>query len=152
MAELKGNITTTHMALLRKAAIQLKLVRNMPIKGTMRCAMVLLGLLLGLWCHTMHECVFLHAKPWTPDGQKSIFTTVIHYWRSTLRQFGRARTIDEYDVTMPVSYIRVTPQINCNDVTVSNQKRLSLATMAKSVIDNCFSGIVCSGHQIACKK
>ena len=50
------------------------------------------------------------------------------------------------------SYIRVTSQINCGDVTILNQKRVSLATMAKSAIDNCFSRIVCSGHQIACKK
>ena len=53
---------------------------------------------------------------------------------------------------MPVSYIRVMSQFNCGDVTILNQKRLSLATMAKSAIDNCFSRIVCSGHQIACKK
>ena len=48
------------------------------------------------------------------------------------------QSIDEYDVTMPVSYIRVTSQINCGDVTILNQKRLSLATMAISAIDNCF--------------
>ena len=72
--------------------------------------------------------------------------------KDRLRPFARARTIDEYGVTMPVSYIRVTSQINCGDVTILNQKRLSLATMAKSAIVNCFSGIVCSGHQIACKK
>ena len=72
--------------------------------------------------------------------------------RSPLRQFVHARTINEYDVTMLVSYIRVTSQINCGDVTILNQKRLSLTTMAKSAIDNCFGGIECSGHQIACKK
>ena len=33
-----------------------------------------------------------------------------------------------------------------------NQKSLSLATMAKSAIDNCFGEIECSGHQIAGKK
>ena len=53
---------------------------------------------------------------------------------------------------MSVSYIRVTSQINCGDVTILNQKRLSSAPIAKSAIHNCFSGIVCSGHQIACKK
>ena len=94
------------------------------------------------------EISFLHAKPWIPGGDISIFTAVIHWWRSPLHQFARARTIDEYDITMPVSYIRVTSQINCGDVTILNQKRLSLATMAKSAIDNCFSRIVCSGHQI----
>ena len=65
------------------------------------------------------------------------------------------RTIDEYDVTIPVSYICVTSQISCGDITILSQKRLSLGTMAKSAIENCFSGIVCSGHQhdqIACKK
>ena len=53
---------------------------------------------------------------------------------------------------MLVSYIRVTSQINCGDVIILNQKRLSLATTAKSAIDNYFGGIECSGHQIACKK
>ena len=33
-----------------------------------------------------------------------------------------------------------------------SQKRPSLAVMAKWAIDDCFSGIVCSGHKIACKK
>ena len=31
--------------------------------------------------------------------------------------------MDEYDVTMPVSYILVISQINCGDVTISNQKK-----------------------------
>ena len=53
---------------------------------------------------------------------------------------------------MLVSYIHVTSQINCGDVTILNQKRLSLATTVKSAIDNCFGGIEWSGHQIACKK
>ena len=35
---------------------------------------------------------------------------------------------------MPVSYIRVTSQINCGDVTMLNKKRLSSVTMAKSEI------------------
>ena len=83
---------------------------------------------------------------------RSIFAAVIHQWRSPLRQFARARTIDEYDVTMPVAYIRVTSQINCGDVTILSQKILSLATMANSAIDNWISRIVCSWHQIACKK
>ena len=95
---------------------------------------------------------FLHARPWVPGDEIAIFTAVIHLWRSPLRQFARARTIDEYDVTMLVSYICMTSQINCGDVTILNQKRLSLATAAESAIDNCFGGIECSGHQIACKK
>ena len=35
-----------------------------------------------------------------------------------LRQFARARTIDEYDVKMLVYPVRVTSQINCGDVTM----------------------------------
>ena len=69
------------------------------------------------------------------------------YAYTALRQFAHGRTIDEYDVTIVVSYIRVTSQINDGDVTILNQKRLSLATTAKSAIDNCFGGIECSGHQ-----
>ena len=95
---------------------------------------------------------FLHARPRIPDDEITIFTVIIHWWRSHLRQFARARTIDEYDVTVLVSYIRVMSQINCSDVTILNQKRLSLATTAKSAIGNCFGGIECSGYQIACKK
>ena len=54
---------------------------------------------------------------------------------------------------MPVPDVRVTSQINCGDVTILSQKRPSLATMAKSAIDNLFfSGILCSGHRIVCKK
>ena len=72
------------------------------------------------------------------------FMTLVAFWVD-------ARTIDEYDVTMLVSYIRVTSQINGGDVKILNKKRLSIATTAKSAIDNCFGGIE-SGHQIACKK
>ena len=64
------------------------------------------------------EPIFLQAKPWISGYDKSIFMVHIHYWRSPLRQFARARTIDEYNVTMPVSRIRMTSQINCDDVTV----------------------------------
>ena len=49
---------------------------------------------------------------------------------------------------MPVPNVRVSSQINCDGVAMLSQKRLTLATMAKSVIDNCFSGIVCSGKNI----
>ena len=79
------------------------------------------------------EYMFLHAKLWIPDGEILVFMAVIHLF-----------TIDEYDVTTPVFYIRVKSQINCGYVTILNQKRLSLATMAKSAIDNCFSRSVCS--------
>ena len=40
----------------------------------------------------------LHAKLWIPGGEKSIFTVVIHSWRSPSRQFALERTIDEYTV------------------------------------------------------
>ena len=53
---------------------------------------------------------------------------------------------------MPVPYVRVTSQVIYGDVTILSQKRPSLATMAKSAIDDCFSGIARSGHKIACKK
>ena len=56
---------------------------------------------------------------------------VVRNQRSPLHQFGHARTIDEYDVTMLVPRIRVTSQINCGDVTMLSQERSSLVTMAK---------------------
>ena len=98
-------------------------------------------------CYDDDDPYFLHARPWIPGDEIAIFTAVIHEWRSSLRQFARAI---EYDVTMLVTYIRVTSRIYCGDVTILNQKRLSLATTAKSAIDNCFGEIECSGHQIAC--
>ena len=118
----------------------------------LNCMLLCSKLMATITRDAQTEKIFLHAKPWIPGCEISIFTAVIHQWRSPLRQIARARTIDEYDVTMPVSYIRVTSQINCGDVTILNQKRPSLATMANSAIDNCFNGIVCSGHQIASKK
>ena len=80
--------------------------------------------------------IYWHAKPWIPGGEKSIFTVVIHYWRSPLCQFVRARTIDEYDVTMQVHRAHVTSQISCDDVTMLSQKRPSLATMEKWATDD----------------
>ena len=82
------------------------------------------------------DAYFLHAKPWIPGGEISIFTAVIHYWRSPLRQFARAMTIDKYDVTIPVFRVRMTSQINCGDVTMLGQKRPPLATMAKRALDD----------------
>ena len=84
-----------------------------------------------------------------PDGEKSIFTTVIHKRRSRLRQFAHAKTTDEDNVTMSVPRHRVTSQINYDDVTILrvSQKIPLLATMAKWVIDYCFCGIVYSGHK-----
>ena len=81
--------------------------------------------------------IFLHDKPWVPGGEKSIFTAIIDKLRSHLLQIGRARTIDEHDVTMPVPEVRITSKINSGDVKMLRQKRPSLATMAKSVIDDC---------------
>ena len=48
-----------------------------------------------------------------------------------------ARTIKEYDVTMPVHHIDVTSQTNQGDVTMLSQKRPFLAIMVKWVIDDC---------------
>ena len=42
------------------------------------------------------------------------------------------------NMTKAVSSVRVTSQVNCGDVTMLSQKGPSLATMAKSAIDNCF--------------
>ena len=43
-----------------------------------------------------------------------LFTSEDRLWANL--RVPRARTIDEYDVTMPVSYIRRTSEINCSDV------------------------------------
>ena len=45
----------------------------------------------------MQNVAFLHAKLWIPGGYKSIFTVVIPWLISSLRQFARARTIEEFD-------------------------------------------------------
>ena len=86
---------------------------------------------------TLYNIIYSYqAKPWIPGGKKSVFTVVIHVWRSPLRQFARARTMDEYDVTMQVLHVRLTPEINCGDVTMLSQKGPYLGTMAKSAINN----------------
>ena len=89
------------------------------------------------------DCLFLHAKLWIPWWEIDI-----HGCYSLFRQFARARTIKEYDVTLPVPHNRVTSQIGCGDVAMLSQKRPSLATMTKSAIDKYF--FVGSGHKIAC--
>ena len=71
--------------------------------------------------------MFLLAKPWKPGVEKSIYTIVIHWWRSLVCQFARERTIDENGVTVPVTRIRVKSQINCSDVTMLNQKKKVLS-------------------------
>ena len=87
----------------------------------------------------------LHAKPCIPGDEKLISTVVIHKWRWPCHQFARARTVDEFDVSMPVSHVRITSQTNWSNVT--SQKSSSFATMPNSTINNCFfSGIVCSEH------
>ena len=55
------------------------------------------------WNAHIQKLSFQHTKPRTPGGEKSIFTAVIHQWRSHLRQFAREMTIDENNVTMPMS-------------------------------------------------
>ena len=96
----------------------------------------------------MYTNIFLHAKPWIPGGENLVFTVVIHYLRSLLRQFAHARTIDKYDVTIPVPHVHVMSQINCGDVTMLIQKRMSLAATAKPAMD-IFCVIVCSEHNKA---
>ena len=59
------------------------------------------------------------------------------------------RTINEYDLKVPMPCIRMMSQINCVDVTMLSQKRLPLATMGKWVITDCFSGFVSSAYQIS---
>ena len=66
-------------------------------------------------------------------------------------QFARALTLDEYGVTIAVCRVRVMLKITCGDVTMLSQTGSSLATLAKSAIDNGFNGIMCPGHIIACK-
>ena len=51
----------------------------------------------------LYSSHFFHTKP---GGEKSIFAFVIHWWRSTFRQFARARTIEKYDVTISVPRVR----------------------------------------------
>ena len=82
------------------------------------------------------KCIFLHAKPCIPVGEESIFTVIIHQWGPPLRQFTHLRTIDEYNVTMSVPRVRMTSQINCDDVKMLIRKRPSLALMAKWAIDD----------------
>ena len=76
----------------------------------------------------------LHAKPWIPGGEKSIFSAVIHYSEDHLCAKLRVQeqSTNMTDVTMPVPYIRVTSQIKCGAIAMLSQKRPSLATMAKS--------------------
>ena len=103
--------------------------------------------LFNIW-YSYNDCLegLWGFVPWRPAaGIKNslklsavCFKVVINLWRSPVRQFARARIIDEYDVKMPVPHVRVTSLINCGDVTMLSQKRPSLATMAKSAIDNCF--------------
>ena len=63
----------------------------------------------------MDDSEFLHATPWIPVVEKSI--------HSALRQFEGARTVDEYDVIIPVFLIHVTLQVNCGDVTMLRKER-----------------------------
>ena len=65
---------------------------------------------------------FLHAAPWIPDGGQSIFTVVIHWRRSTLHQFVRVKTIEEYKVTKTVPRVRVTSHVHCADVAMDSRK------------------------------
>ena len=54
-----------------------------------------------------------------------------------------ARTINEYDVTMPVPWVQLTSQINCGDVTMLSQKRPLLGTIVNWVIDDLYLVELC---------
>ena len=107
------------------------------------------------WGENQHRIIIIISYTLTCE-QRMVQNRYIHGCYSlvkfALRQFARARTIDECDFAMPVPRFRVTSQINCGDATKRNQKRPSLATMAKWAIGGCFNGIVCSVHAIGCKK
>ena len=60
--------------------------------------------------------------------------------------------IDEYDIIMPVPRVRVTSQINCGDVTRLIRKGRPWRQWRFERSTIVFSGFVCSGHKIACKK
>ena len=65
---------------------------------------------------------FLYATSWILSDRKSIVMVIIYLWRSTLRQFVCARTINEHDVTITAPCLRVTSQVKCGDVKMVNQK------------------------------
>ena len=67
-------------------------------------------------------------------------------------QFACTRTIDEYEVTMPVARVHVTSQINCGDVTMLSQKKRPRRQWRNERSMIALRGTVCSGHKIACKK
>ena len=52
------------------------------------------------------------------------------FFTSEYRQMACTRTLDGYDVTMPVHHVRVTSQLNCEYVTMLSQKK-------NAVSDNC---------------
>ena len=90
-----------------------------------------------------YDFIFVHT-----GGEWPIFTVDIHWWISPLHQFARARTIDEYAVTMPVRRVCVTSQINCGYVT----EGIVFGDSGELSDRWLFSGVVWSGHNIACKK
>ena len=94
------------------------------------------------------HCLFLHTKPWIPGGEKSIFTVVIHLWRSPLHQFMRARTIEEYDVTMSFTW-RHKLTVVMSQCYVKKDRPWWQWRNERSII--VFSGVVFSGHKIGCK-
>ena len=81
------------------------------------------------WLHYDNDSTFLHAKLWIPGGKKSIFTVVIHWWRSPLRVQEQFRNMTSQ---CPFAWRHRSTIV---DVTM---KRLSLATVAKWGIDDCF--------------
>ena len=64
-----------------------------------------LGALKSKRSYNFHLWIKYVSYMLSRGGEKLIFMVVIHLWRSPLHQFVHARTIDEYDVTMPVPYV-----------------------------------------------
>ena len=84
--------------------------------------------------HCIQLDMFLYDRLWIPGDRKFIVTIVIHWWRSTLRQFARQRALGEYEVTVLVLDVRVTSLINYDDVAMLDHKRPSFPTRVKSRI------------------
>ena len=71
----------------------------------------------------------------------SLSYTLSREYQVTENWYVRTRTIDKYDITMPLPRICMTPHIKYNDVTMLDQRRPLFPTMAKWAIDICFYGI-----------
>ena len=69
--------------------------------------------------------------------------------RSPLRQFSRARLIDEYDVTIPFAWRHRSTVVTSKCWDRKDRPWRQWRNELSIIV---FSGIVCSGHKMACKK